>query len=157
MNNDITYSIGDVAKKLNLTVQAIRYYDAEGLLPLLKRDSGGRRQFTEDDIRTLQMILDLRDAGVSIKDSATFEGWRLQGDETLQARYDFLKQHEHELQSRIDSLNASMAHLHFKQWYYETALAAGTERIHLVDDTNEIAQSTFDQYDQLANDHDSNR
>lgn len=157
MNNDITYSIGDVAKKLNLTVQAIRYYDAEGLLPLLKRDSGGRRQFTEDDIRTLQMILDLRDAGVSIKDSATFEGWRLQGDETLQARYDFLKQHEHELQSRIDSLNASMAHLHFKQWYYETALDAGTERIHLVDDTNEIAQSTFDQYDQLANDHDSNR
>lgn len=157
MNNDITYSIGDVAKKLNLTVQAIRYYDAEGLLPLLKRDSGGRRQFTEDDIRTLQMILDLRDAGVSIKDSATFEGWRLQGDGTLQARYDFLKQHEHELQSRIDSLNASMAHLHFKQWYYETALDAGTERIHLVDDTNEIAQSTFDQYDQLANDHDSNR
>lgn len=149
MDNEITYSIGDVAKRLGLTVQGIRYYDAEGLLPLLKRDEGGRRAFTEDDIRTLQMILDLRDAGVSIKDSATFEGWRLEGDQTLQARYDFLNAHERELQDRIDSLKASMAHLHFKQWYYRTALAAGTEKIHLVGDTREIDQQTFDDYAQL--------
>lgn len=149
MNNEITYSIGDVVRRLGLTVQAIRYYDAEGLLPLLKRDAGGRRAFTEDDIRTLQMILDLRDAGVSIKDSATFEGWRLKGDQTLQARYDFLTAHERELQARIDSLNASIQHLHFKQWYYRTALAAGTEKIHLVGDTQEIDQKTFDQYEKI--------
>lgn len=152
MDNTITYSIGDVAKRLGLTVQAIRYYDAEGLLPLLKRDAGGRRVFTEDDIRTLQMILDLRDAGVSIKDSAQFENWRLQGDQTLQDRADFLDEHEHELQSRIDSLNASMAHLHFKQWYYQTALQAGTEQIHLVGDTKEITQATFDDYAKLQSD-----
>ncbi|WP_461240120.1 MerR family transcriptional regulator [Paucilactobacillus sp. N302-9] len=152
MDNKTTYSIGDVAKRLGLTVQAIRYYDAEGLLPLLKRDEGGRRMFTEDDIRTLQMILDLRDAGVSIKDSAKFEGWRLQGDRTLQDRADFLNEHEQELQSRIDSLKASMAHLHFKQWYYETALKAGTEQIHLVGDTKEINQATFDDYAKLQKD-----
>lgn len=152
MDNKTTYSIGDFAKRLGLTVQAIRYYDAEGLLPLLKRDEGGRRMFTEDDIRTLQMILDLRDAGVSIKDSAKFEGWRLQGDRTLQDRADFLNEHEQELQSRIDSLKASMAHLHFKQWYYETALKAGTEQIHLVGDTKEINQATFDDYAKLQKD-----
>ncbi|WP_125580726.1 MerR family transcriptional regulator [Lacticaseibacillus suibinensis] len=152
MDNEVTYSIGEVAARLGLTVQAIRYYDAEGLLPLLKRDSGGRRVFYEDDVRTLQMILDLRDAGVSIKDSATFEGWRLAGDQTLQARADFLTAHERELQDRIDSLKASMAHLHFKQWYYQTALAAGTERIHLVGDSMEISQQTFEQYERLQRD-----
>ena len=36
MDNEVTYSIGEVAERLGLTVQAIRYYDAEGLLPLLK-------------------------------------------------------------------------------------------------------------------------
>lgn len=152
MDNEVTYSIGEVAERLGLTVQAIRYYDAEGLLPLLKRDVGGRRIFYEDDVRTLQMILDLRDAGVSIKDSATFEAWRLEGDQTLQARADFLDTHERELQNRIDSLKASMAHLHFKQWYYQTALEAGTERIHLVGDSMEISQKTFEQYERLQRD-----
>jgi len=57
------YTIGEVSKQMGLSVEAIRYYDREGLLPFVKRDAGGRRQFTEDNIQLMAMIMDLKRAG----------------------------------------------------------------------------------------------
>lgn len=33
-----TYLIGDIAKKMNVTTDTLRYYDKEGLLPFAKRN-----------------------------------------------------------------------------------------------------------------------
>lgn len=96
-----TYSIGEVAEKMGLTVETIRYYDRAGLLPFVKRDSGGRRRFTPDNIQLMQMILDLKRAGVSVKEIAHFVSWRLDGDDSLDERYKFLDQHETVVASRI--------------------------------------------------------
>lgn len=38
-----TYSISEVAKELNLTAYALRYYDKEGLMPFVERTSSGTR------------------------------------------------------------------------------------------------------------------
>ena len=40
-----TYSISEVANKLNLTVYTLRYYDKEGLLPFVERKDNGTRLF----------------------------------------------------------------------------------------------------------------
>lgn len=42
----MSYTIGEVAKQLGLSVDTIRYYDKAGLMPFVKRDSAGRRQLT---------------------------------------------------------------------------------------------------------------
>ncbi|MFC6180598.1 MerR family transcriptional regulator [Lactiplantibacillus daowaiensis] len=144
-----TYTIGQVADKLGLTVEAIRYYDRAGLLPFVKRDSGGRRQFTEDNMQLMQMILDLKRAGVPIKDIAYFVSWRMDGDDSLQDRYDFLNQHEKVLETEIQKLQSSLDYLRFKKWYYKTAAAAGTEKIHLKPDTVQVDPATYVEYDQL--------
>lgn len=44
-----TYSIGATAKKMNVTVETLRYYEKEGLLPFVKRDAAGRRVFSTDE------------------------------------------------------------------------------------------------------------
>ena len=31
-----TYTIGDISRKLNVSTDAVRYYDKEGLLPFIK-------------------------------------------------------------------------------------------------------------------------
>lgn len=144
-----TYSIGEVSKQMGLSVEAIRYYDREGLLPFVKRDSGGRRQFTEDNIQLMQMIMDLKKAGVPIKDIAYFVSWRLDGDDSLGERYDFLNAHEKVLEDEIASLEKSLAYLRFKKWYYKTAKAAGTEKIHLKAGTTQVDPNTYAEYDQL--------
>lgn len=144
-----TYSIGEVAKMMNLSVEAIRYYDREGLLPFVKRDSGGRRRFTEDNIQLMKMILDLKHAGVALKDIAYFVSWRLDGDDSLKTRYDFLDKHEKVLEDQIDQLENSLAYLRFKKWYYKTAAQAGTEKIHLLSGSKQVDPKTYQEYQKL--------
>ncbi len=143
------YTIGEVSKQMGLSVEAIRYYDREGLLPFVKRDAGGRRQFTEDNIQLMAMIMDLKRAGVPIKDIAYFVSWRLDGDDSLGERYDFLNEQEDVLVDQIKSLQRSLAYLRFKKWYYKTAKAAGTEKIHFKSGTNQVASATYAEYQHL--------
>lgn len=74
-----TYTIGEVSEMLGITIDTIRYYDKEGLLPFVKRDKGGRRVFTHDNIQLMRMIMDLKHAGVPVKEIAHFVSWRLDG------------------------------------------------------------------------------
>ncbi|WP_125583908.1 MerR family transcriptional regulator [Levilactobacillus cerevisiae] len=144
-----TYGIGEVAKMMDLSVEAIRYYDHAGLLPFVKRDSGGRRRFTDDNVQLMRMILDLKRAGVPIKEIAYFVSWRMDGDDSLDQRYDFLDQHEKVLEQQISQLEDSLAYLRFKKWYYKTAAAAGTESIHLLPDSKQVDPLTYREYQQL--------
>lgn len=50
------YSIGQVAQKMGLTAHTLRYYDKEGLLPFVKKNSSGLRMFSDEDIDWLVVI-----------------------------------------------------------------------------------------------------
>ena len=44
------YSIGQVAKKTGLSVHTLRYYEKEGLLPFVRKNSSGLRVFSDSDL-----------------------------------------------------------------------------------------------------------
>ncbi len=48
--------IGIVAKKIGLSVDAIRFYERNALLPRAARTEGGFRQYGESDVETLAFI-----------------------------------------------------------------------------------------------------
>ncbi len=48
--------IGAVAKKIGLSVDAIRFYERNSLLPRVPRTQGGFRQYSENDIDTLRFV-----------------------------------------------------------------------------------------------------
>jgi len=68
----MTYSIGEVARMLGLTIYTLRYYDKKGLLPNLKRTPSGTRIFVDSDIDTLKVIECLKNTGVPIKEIKNF-------------------------------------------------------------------------------------
>lgn len=47
--------IGIVAKKIGLSVDAIRFYERNGLIPQPPRTGGGFRQYAENDVETLTL------------------------------------------------------------------------------------------------------
>lgn len=49
-------SIGEVAKLLDISVHTLRYYEKEGLLPRIGKDSGGRRRYEVKDIDRVRFI-----------------------------------------------------------------------------------------------------
>lgn len=63
----MAYTVGEMAKKLGVAPSVLRYYDKEGLLPFIKRSSGGIRTFQDSDMEWMRMIACLKKTGMPIK------------------------------------------------------------------------------------------
>ncbi|UWD50653.1 MerR family transcriptional regulator (plasmid) [Clostridioides difficile] len=124
------YTIKDAAKVMNVPTSTIRYYDKEGLLPFVDRLESGYRIFTEKDIATLRIIDCLKKTGMPIKEIRQFSNWLEQGDSTLEQRYNMFLERKRIVESQMADLQKTMDTINHKCWYYETAIAAGTEKIH---------------------------
>lgn len=86
------YTVGEIAKKLNIPPSTLRYYDKEGLLPFVERSSGGIRMFSDRDFESLSVIECLKKAGMSIKDIKLFMEWCEKGDSTIPERFRSIQQ-----------------------------------------------------------------
>lgn len=60
------YTTGELAKLCGVTVRAVQYYDKRGILTPSELTEGGRRIYSEDDLRRLRVICFLRDIGMPI-------------------------------------------------------------------------------------------
>lgn len=63
-------TIGDLAARTGLSVSAIRFYEARGLIEPF-RSAGGQRRFLRSDIRRLSFIRIAQQLGLSIEGIAT--------------------------------------------------------------------------------------
>jgi len=59
--------IGNVARKMGLTPDAIRFYERNALLPRAPRSAGGFRQYAEADLETLEFIRRVQGLGFTLK------------------------------------------------------------------------------------------
>lgn len=64
------YTTGEIAKLCGVTVRTVQYYDTRGLLVPSKLSEGGRRLYSEEDLKMMQIICFLRELGLPI-DSIT--------------------------------------------------------------------------------------
>ena len=60
------YTTGEVAKRCGVTVRTVQYYDTRGILVPAELSEGGRRLYSEDDLKRMRVICFLRDLGFSI-------------------------------------------------------------------------------------------
>jgi MerR family redox-sensitive transcriptional activator SoxR len=67
MKAPATLSIGDLARRTGLSVSAIRFYEARGLVRAL-RSSGNQRRFMRADIRRLSFALIAQRLGLSLSE-----------------------------------------------------------------------------------------
>lgn len=61
-------TVGQVARRMGVTVRTLQYYDREGLLSPSATSEGGRRLYTDKDLVTLHQILSLKHLGFSLDD-----------------------------------------------------------------------------------------
>lgn len=122
----MTYSIGQAAEMMNLSAYTLRYYDKEGLLPMVGRTSSGIRQFNESDIDWLKLIECLKASGLSIKESKQYIDWALEGDSTLEQRRQLFYGRKKAIEDQMRNLQKTLDTVTYKCWFYDTAVTAGT-------------------------------
>ena len=60
------YTTGEVARLCGVTVRTVQYYDTRGILEPSALSEGGRRLYSEDDVKRMKVICFLRELGLSI-------------------------------------------------------------------------------------------
>ena len=122
------YSNGEVSEIFNLPIPTLRFYDKEGLLLDLERDSSGIRKFNEKTIEALRVIECLKKSGMQIKEIKEFMHWCSLGDETISKRKEMFLARKKSIEKEMSELERALNMINYKCWYYDEALKDGTEK-----------------------------
>ncbi|MGH3313539.1 MAG: MerR family transcriptional regulator [Streptomyces sp.] len=115
-------SIGEAARQSGLTVDTLRYYDREGLLGELPRDTGGRRRFDADALGLLHVLVALRRTGMPIEAVREFSRHARSGnDATRAARLALLRSHGERVRADLRQLQADLELIEWKVGAYTAA------------------------------------
>jgi MerR family transcriptional regulator, repressor of the yfmOP operon len=101
-------SIGELAEKLEMSQRTIRYYEEIGLLNSIKRVEGGRRLYTDMDLRRLKLIKRLKIMGMTLSEMQELEAmWTIEksNEKVLKRLLELLENHLLRLDDRIADLN----------------------------------------------------
>lgn len=63
-----SYSVGQIAKKADLNIETLRYYEKIKLMPKPKRKESRYRFYTEDDLTRLLFIKRAKELGFTLKE-----------------------------------------------------------------------------------------
>jgi len=122
------YSIGEISEMFHLPIPTLRFYDKEGLLLDLERDSSGIRKFNDKTIEALRVIECLKKSGMQIKEIKEFMHWCSLGDKTIAKRKNMFLNQKENIEQEIKELEKALNMIKYKCWYYDEALKDGTEK-----------------------------
>lgn len=106
--------IAEVSQKFDLSVDTLRYYERVGLIEPVKRNSGGIREYSEDDLHRVEFIKCMRSAGLSIEVLIEYVRLLDQGDGTVEARKQILEEQRALLLDRMKQLQETLNLLDYK-------------------------------------------
>ena len=112
------YTVKEVAKLLQMYEHTVRYYCDLGLVPSLKRNKNGNRIFDEESINWLLGVKYLRNSGMSIKATQEYVKLCLEGDCTIEKRYDIIMAQKEALEKKIKEMNEQYEYLQKKSEMY---------------------------------------
>ena len=108
-------TITEVSHKYHLNAATLRYYERIGLLPKVPRRANGNRYYDDH----LQARLEMINSGVPVEELVKYAQLLEQGDSTLDAREQLLKEQLAMLIQKRKNLDRSIERLQHKISLYE--------------------------------------
>ena len=111
-------AISEVAKKLGISVDTLRYYEKLGLIRRVRR-SGGKRHYAEHDIGWIEFIKRLKATGMSLSQIREYSELRYLGNSTVSERRAMLEEHALKVEADIKRLQRNQKVLRKKIELYK--------------------------------------
>ena len=122
------YTIREVAARFNMQTSTLRYYEDQGLLTDVGRDTAGRRVYEERHINRLRAICCFKNAGMTIDDLKKFFTYERDEPAHIDEILDLLESRRESLDEQRRALDEAAMHVQRKLHYYgdiKRALDAG--------------------------------
>lgn len=111
--------ISEVSEKYGLTQDALRYYERIGLIPPVKRNPNGIREYDDYSCGWIEFIHCMRKAGIQVEVLVEYVQLYQQGPKTKEARKELLKEEYRRLDARITELQLLKERLSWKIENYD--------------------------------------
>jgi DNA-binding transcriptional MerR regulator len=116
----MAYSPGEVAERIGVSIDTLRYYERIGLVDGIARTAGGQRVFSDNDVSLLSLMRCLRDSGMPIVRMREFAELIRAGDDTAAARAELLEEHDREIDAKVEQLRAEQRRVREKITFYRS-------------------------------------
>jgi len=125
--------IGELADRVGVPADTVRFYEREGWLPRPSRRENGYREYRDADVEHLRLLIDLRRLELPLDDAAQIATWCHAGhcSSTTEALPGLLESRRLEISDRIDRLRELDARLADLQGHLGTP--ARVRRLAVVD------------------------
>lgn len=97
-----------VSESTGLSMDTLRWYEREGLLPLVERDADGRRRYSPAAVRFVRLVQVLRRTGMPVDDVRAFVQMGA-GVEWHDRRAALLEEHATTIEREIERLRQDLA------------------------------------------------
>ena len=114
--------IAEVAETYQITPDTLRYYERIGLLPRIRRNASGVRDYSEADCGRIEFIKCMRGANVSIEALQAYMRLLDQGEDTVAERKAILEEQRDLAEARIAEMQAGLDRLNFKIDNYDKTI-----------------------------------
>jgi DNA-binding transcriptional MerR regulator len=114
--------IAEVGERYGISLDTLRYYERIGLIPPVHRNEGGIRDYNDLDLRRVEFIKCMRNAGLPIEVLIEYVALVQQGDHTIEARKEILREQRELLAAKLGEMQNTLSILDHKIEVYEKAL-----------------------------------
>ena len=116
----IKLTIKEVSEKYQIPEATLRSYENEGILLPVNRKNG-RRDYTEENLKNIEFVQCMRNAGMSIERLKRYISLTT-GKNTERERKEILEEQRSEIQTKMKLLEESLERLNYKIHNYEKLL-----------------------------------
>ncbi len=125
--------IGEVSDRYDIPADTLRYYERIGLLSAVNRNAAGIRDYSDADLKRVAFIKCMRGAGLPIEVLIKYVALVQQGDRTIEARKEILKEQRELLAGRMKEMQETLDLLDYKIGVYENAVLKKEKELALVE------------------------
>jgi DNA-binding transcriptional MerR regulator len=108
------YSIAEAARRRELSIDTLRYYERIQLIDPPARDTAGRRAYSDVDLEWLVFLTRLRTTGMPIKMMREYAELRRHGDASAACRMRIQAEQRNSVRARIAELQSCLDVLDYK-------------------------------------------
>lgn len=123
-------NIKKAAELSGIKTDNIRYYEKIGLIPKIARKENGLRNFTDQDIKALQFVKHMRDAGVQVEPLTRYMKLVSENGD-VEIRKEILRQQAVQLKFEIEEKQRAYDYLIYKLEHYDKIMNPIEEKLEI--------------------------
>lgn len=112
-------NVSEASKKTGVSTDTIRYYEKEGLIPIIDRNKSGNREIDEKIIRRIIFAKQMRAAGMSIKSLKQYVDLVDDSEDNTIKQKEILREQIRAMTEKRDDIQFAINHLNYKLEHYD--------------------------------------